>query len=224
MMAILSSMSGDSFLSHSRPNVLVVSSVRERSLLRRKPQEGNLWRFWNQMGFPLKFTQLPIYRYHNIGVYGGSPLMWTPTRESHVGLVGTCVPGYPFQLYYWHPWILDCTVWGNWPRMTLLVVSNVFVDEKSCSKCMTVGMFGEYSMQVCQNYCVELPLDMLEESFGVDCSTCIGCPSGISHIITNLITVAIYLFYLFPVRQAYPIKQNGPSPSGNFASFRNYIN
>ncbi len=29
--------------------------------LRRKPQEENLRRYWNQMDFPLKFTKLPIH-------------------------------------------------------------------------------------------------------------------------------------------------------------------
>ncbi len=39
----------------------------------------------------------------------GSPILgfrsqtkWTPTRESHVGLASTRVPGYPFQLYCLH--------------------------------------------------------------------------------------------------------------------------
>ncbi len=35
-------------------------------VLRRKPQEENLRRFWNQTGFPLKFTQIPNNLYHNI--------------------------------------------------------------------------------------------------------------------------------------------------------------
>ena len=35
--------------------------------LRRKPQEENIRRFSNLVGFPLKFTQLPIYWHHNIG-------------------------------------------------------------------------------------------------------------------------------------------------------------
>ena len=38
-------------------------------LLRRKPQEENLRRFWNKMGYPLKFTQLPIHRYHKIWLW-----------------------------------------------------------------------------------------------------------------------------------------------------------
>ncbi len=65
--------------------------------LRRKPQEENLPKFCNQIGFPLKFTQLPIHRwlwsslhpavtllagngknretpFKSRGVYGGSPL------------------------------------------------------------------------------------------------------------------------------------------------------
>ncbi len=29
--------------------------------LRRKPQEGNLPRFWHQMGFPITFTKVPIF-------------------------------------------------------------------------------------------------------------------------------------------------------------------
>ncbi len=69
-------------------------NVNNGHRLRRKPQEENLRRFWNQMGFPLKFTPLPVHWYHTAlqviflagngknrespfksrGVYGGSSL------------------------------------------------------------------------------------------------------------------------------------------------------
>ncbi len=54
---------------YNRPEVLFMqakATLDDLLCLRRKLQEYNLQIFWNQIGFPLKVTCLPVHWHHNI--------------------------------------------------------------------------------------------------------------------------------------------------------------
>ncbi len=94
------------FLVNFQQNVWIV--------LRRKPQEENLRRFWNQMGFPLNLTQLSIHIYHNIDM--------PPCIFFRKGALTS------YDFYH-------CSLWEKYKVDTLKKPANIFI-----SKCATHGL------------------------------------------------------------------------------------
>ncbi len=82
----------------------------KETILRRNPQEENLPRFWNKMGFPLKFTQLPIHLFHDIDR--------SPWVLFHKGVLTSD------DFYH-------CSLWEKYKVVTLKKLANIFISNSA---------------------------------------------------------------------------------------------